>query len=163
MTSIETRTSWVVAFTVLGVMSIAYGAPFVAVVALKQIAGELGSARSVPALAYSLAWFGAAVGGLAMGRIADRFGTKWTVAFGARMIGAGLVVSAGGGMWNLWIGHGLFIGLLGNGGINAPCYIYVSRWFDRHRGAAFALISSGQYVAGAIWPPVFERCIAQFG
>ena len=55
MTSIETRTSWVVAFTALAIMSIAYGAPFVAVVALKQIAGELGSARSVPALAYSLA------------------------------------------------------------------------------------------------------------
>jgi MFS family permease len=163
MTSIETRTSWVVAFTALGVMSIAYGAPFVTVVALKQIAGELGSARSVPALAYSLAWLGSAVGGLGLGRIADRFGAKWTVAFGALMIGAGLAVSTGGGMWNLWIGHGLFIGLLGNGGINAPCYIYVSRWFDRHRGAALALISSGQYVAGAIWPPVFERCIALFG
>ena len=51
MTSIETRTSWVVAFTALVVMSIAYGAPFVSVVALKQIAAELGSARSVPALA----------------------------------------------------------------------------------------------------------------
>jgi MFS family permease len=163
MTSIETRTSWVVAFTVLGAMSIAYGAPFVTVVALKQIAGELGSARSVPALAYSLAWLGAAVGGLAMGRIADRFGVKWTVGFGALMIGVGLAVSTGGGMWNLWIGHGLFIGLLGNGGINAPCYIYVSRWFDRRRGTALALISSGQYVAGALWPPVFERCIAMFG
>ncbi len=163
MASIETRTSWVVAFTALGVMSIAYGAPFVAVVALKQIAAELGSARSVPALAYSLAWFGAAVGGIAMGRISDRIGVKWTVAFGALMIGAGLAVSTGGSAWRLWIGHGLFIGLLGNAGINAPCYIYVSRWFDRHRGAALALISSGQYVAGAIWPPAFERCITLFG
>ena len=163
MISIETRTSWVVAFAALGIMSIAYGAPFVAVVALKQIAGELGSARSVPALAYSLAWLGAAFGGIAMGRIADRVGVKWTVAFGALMIGAGLAVSTGGGTWRLWVGHGLFIGLLGNAGINAPCYIYVSRWFDRHRGAALALISSGQYVAGAIWPPVFERGIALFG
>jgi hypothetical protein len=51
MASIETRTSWIVAFTVLGIMSVAYGAPFVAVGALKQIAAELGSARSVPALA----------------------------------------------------------------------------------------------------------------
>jgi MFS family permease len=163
MTSIETRASWVVAFTTLAVMSFAFGAPFVTVVALKQIAGELGSARSVPALAYSLAWFGSAVGGIAMGRIADRIGTKWTVAFGAAMIGVGLAVSAGHSTWRLWIGHGLFVGLLGIGGINAPCYIYVSRWFDRHRGMALALISSGQYVAGAVWPPIFERGIALFG
>jgi MFS family permease len=144
-------------------MSIAYGAPFVAVVALKQIAGELGSARSVPALAYSLAWLGAAVGGLAMGRIAERIGVRWTVAFGAVMIGIGLVVSTGDSTWRLWVGHGVFIGLLGNAGINAPLYIYVSRWFDRRRGTALALISSGQYVAGAVWPSVFERGIAAFG
>jgi MFS family permease len=144
-------------------MSIAYGAPFVAVVALKPIAGELGSARSVPALAYSLAWLGAAFGGIAMGRIADRIGVKWTIAFGALMIGIGLAVSTGDSTWRLWVGHGLFIGLLGNAGINAPSYIYVSRWFDRRRGTALALISSGQYVAGAVWPPVFERGIALFG
>jgi len=163
MPSIETRTSWAIAFTAVVVMSIAYGAPFVAVVALKPIAAELGSARSVPALAYSLAWFGAAVGGLGMGRIADRIGVRWTVAFGAVMIGLGLLVSAGSSTWRLWIGHGVFIGLLGNGGINAPLYVYVSRWFDRRRGTALALISSGQYVAGAVWPSLFERGIAALG
>ena len=42
-------------------------------------------------------------------------------------------------------------------------YIYVSRWFDRRRGSALALISSGSYLAGAMWPPVFERAIATFG
>ena len=163
MPSIETRASWLVACTVLAVMSFAFGAPFIAVVALKQIAGELGSARTVPALAYSLAWFGSAVGGIAMGRIADRVGTKWTVAFGAASIGIGLAFSAGHSIWRLWLGHGLFVGLLGIGGINAPGYIYVSRWFDRHRGTALALISSGQYVAGAVWPPLFAQGIARFG
>jgi len=49
------------------------------------------------------------------------------------------------------------------GGINAPMYIYVSRWFDRRRGSALALISSGSYLAGALWPPLFERAIADFG
>jgi MFS family permease len=163
MPTIETRQSWFIATTALIVMSIAYGAPYISVVALKSIAGELGSARSVPALAYSLAWLGAATGGLAMGRIADRIGVRWTVAFGAVMIAIGLVVSTGHTAWRLWIGHGLFIGLLGNAGINAPLYIYVSRWFDRRRGTALALISSGQYVAGAIWPPLFERGITSFG
>jgi MFS family permease len=101
VTSVETRASWFIAFTVLTVMSFAFGAPFVSVVALKQIAAELGSARSVPALGYSLAWLGSAVGGIAMGRIAERVGTRWTVAFGAAMIGIGLVVSTGHSMWSL--------------------------------------------------------------
>ena len=63
----------------------------------------------------------------------------------------------------LYIGHGVFIGLLGNAGLNAPLYVYVSRWFDRRRGSALALIASGQYIAGATWPPIFERLIAGYG
>jgi len=161
--SIETRTSWVVAFAALAVMSISYGAPVVAVVALKQIAVDLGSERSVPSLAYSLAWLGTAVGGLAMGRIAERIGVRWTAGFGALMVGLGLFVATGGSPWQLYVGYGLLVGLIGNAGINAPLYIYVSHWFDRRRGTALALISSGQYVAGAIWPPLFERGIALFG
>ena len=98
-----------------------------------------------------------------MGRIADRVGTRWTVICGGLMIGLGLAISTLGAPWPLWIGHGLFIGLIGLGGINAPLYIYVSRWFDRKRGSALALISSGSYLAGALWPPVFERVIAGFG
>jgi predicted MFS family arabinose efflux permease len=31
------------------------------------------------------------------------------------------------------------------------------------RGSALALISSGTYLAGAMWPPVFEQAIANFG
>jgi MFS family permease len=79
------------------------------------------------------------------------------------MIGLGLAISTLGLPWPLWIGHGLFIGLIGLGGINAPLYIYISRWFDRRRGSALALISSGAYLAGALWPTVFERAIAGFG
>jgi MFS family permease len=79
------------------------------------------------------------------------------------MIAVGLSISTLGPPWPLWIGHGLFIGLIGLGGINAPLYVYVSRWFDRRRGSALALISSGGYLAGAMWPPVFERALAAFG
>ena len=161
--SIESRASWVVALTALGIYSVSYGAPYIAVVALKPIAGELGGARSVPALAYSLAWLGAAAGGIGMGWLAERVGVRWTVMLGAVMIALGLVVSTLGGRVPLYLGHGLLIGLLGNAGINAPLYIYVARWFDRRRGTAMALISSGQSVAGALWPILFERSIAALG
>jgi MFS family permease len=83
--------------------------------------------------------------------------------FGAAMVCAGLMLSAGGQAWQLYVGHGLFLGLLGNAAIHAPLYVYVTRWFEVRRGTALALIASGQYVAGAAWPPVFERAIAAYG
>lgn len=161
--SIETKASWAVATVALVTMLMAFGAAWITAVALKDIAAEVDGVRSIPALASALAWLGSGVGGILMGRIADKVGTRWTVICGALMIGLGLAISTFGPLWPLWTGHGLFIGLIGLGGINAPMYIYVSRWFDRRRGSALALISSGSYLAGAMWPPVFERAIAAFG
>jgi MFS family permease len=103
------------------------------------------------------------VGGVVMGRLADWYGIRWTVIVGAVSICIGLFISTLGAPWQLYVGHGVFIGLLGNAGLNAPLYVYVSRWFDRRRGSALALISSGGYVAGTIWPPIFERAIAHYG
>jgi MFS family permease len=161
--SVETRTSWVVASVVLVIMAIAFGAPWVSVVALKDIAAEVHGERSVPAFASALMWLGSGFGGILMGRVAERVGIRFTVILGAAMIALGLAVSTLGPSWPLYVGHGLFIGLIGIGGINAPFYVYVSRWFDRRRGSALALISSGSYLAGAIWPPVFARAIAYAG
>jgi MFS family permease len=139
-------------------------AAWIIAVALKDIAGEIGGTRSIAALASALAWLGSGAGGIMMSRIADRVGTRWTVICGSPMIGLGLVISTPGSPWPLWIGHGLFIGLGGLGGISAPLYIYVTTcWFDRRRGPALALISSGSHLAGPLGPPVFERAVAGLG
>src|SRR5437763_11026348 len=92
--TIETRASWVVALTALAIYSVSFGAPVITVVALKPIAADLGSARSVPAAAFALAWFGSAAGGVAMGWLAERLGIRWIVMFGALMIAIGLVLSS---------------------------------------------------------------------
>jgi MFS family permease len=161
--SIETKASWLVASVSLGILAFSFGAPWITAVALKEIAAEVDGLRSVPSLAVSLVWFGSGLGGIAMGQIAERIGIRWTVMFGATMIALGLFLSTYGPPWPLYIGHGLLMGLIGLSGINAPLYVYVSRWFDRRRGSALALISSGTYVAGAFWPPAFERAIAYAG
>src|SRR5580704_753366 len=161
--SVETRQSWVVATVVLVVMAVAFGAPWITVVALKNIAAEVNGERSIPALAGALVWVGAGLGGIIMGRVAERVGVRWTVVGGAVMIAAGLLLSTLGPSLPLYVGHGFFIGMIGIGGINAPSYVYVSRWFDRRRGSALALISSGSFLAGAFWPTIFERAIAYVG
>lgn len=161
--SVETKASWAVATVALAILGMSFGAAWINTVALKDIASEVGGSRSVPALAGALAWLGSGTGGILMSRVAERIGTRPTVIFGAVMVGLGLSISSLGPSWPLWIGHGLFIGFIGMGAINAPLYVYVSRWFDRRRGSALALISSGTYVAGAIWPPIFEQVIANYG
>jgi MFS family permease len=161
--SVETRSSWIVATMTLLILAVSFGAPWVTIVALKLIAEDMGGLRSIAASANSLAWIGFGAGGIVMGYVAERIGIRWTVMFGAVMICVGLALSASGEKWQLYLGQGLFMGFLGIGGMNAPFYVYVSRWFDRRRGSALALISSGSYVAGAVWPPIFERAIAYVG
>jgi MFS family permease len=147
----------------LAILSVSYGSPLVIVVGMKTMQADLGTARSVLALAGSLVWVGTGAGGILMGWLADRIGVRATITIGGCMIAGGLALSSVGTIWALYIGHGLMVGLLGNGGIYPPLLVYVSRWFDRRRGAAIALISSGQYVAGVVWPSFFERGIAHFG
>ena len=161
--SIETRQSWTVATGALLTLLMSFGSAWIIAVALKDVAAEAGGARAVPSLAAALVWLCSGIGGILMGRLANRIGTRWTVIIGAFSIGVGLAISTLGPSWPLWIGHGLFIGLFGLGAINAPLYVYISHWFDRRRGSALALISSGSYLAGALWPPLFERMIAYVG
>src|SRR5690606_13865384 len=92
----------------------------------------------------------------------DRIGVRATVAIGACMTAAGLALASLGSIWALFIGH-VLLGFLGNSAIHPPLLIYVSRWFDRRRGTAIALVSSGQYIAGVVWPALFERAISSIG
>jgi MFS family permease len=161
--SIETPTSWVVACAVLTVLTISYGAPLITVVALKPIAAEFGTTRSSPALAVSLTYIGSGMGGIAMGWLAGRIGPRRVAMACGTMIAAGLVLASLGGLYQLYASNLLLIGLLGASGMFSPMMAYVTRWFDRHRGSAIALVSSGQYVAGAVWPLLFQAGVEAFG
>jgi MFS family permease len=161
--SIENRASWVAAGVTLAILSFSYGAPLIIVVGLKTMQTQLGTDRSVLALAGAFVWIGTGLGGVVMGPVAERIGMRATALIGATMMAAGLALSATGWIWAIFVGHGVLIGLLGNGALYPPLVTYVSRWFDRRRGTAIALISSGQYIAGMIWPFLFERTMARFG
>jgi MFS family permease len=161
--SVEGRSSWVAAAITLAILSVSYGAPLVVVVGLKPIAASLDTDRSLVALAGSLIWLGTGLGGIVMGWIADRIGMRPIAIFGAVMTALGLAVSAIGQSWALVFGSAVLIGLLGNSAHFPPLVTYISRWFDRRRGTAVALISSGQYIAGVVWPAVFECGISNFG
>ena len=155
--SIETPYGWVVVLVSLALHSIGLGAPTILFIALKPIAADLGALRAVPSTAYSLLMIGAGLGGIAMGWWMDRRGVMEPVLFGSVMIGLGaLLASHAEDRWSLFIATGLLIGLLGKAAMIAPLVANVTRWFDRRRGLAVAIITSGQGLAGAVWPAVVQ-------
>jgi len=158
--SVESRASWIAVSVTLAVLSVAYGSTLLIVVGLRVMERDLGLDRSVLALAGALTWVGTGLGGVLMGWLADRIGMRTTVTFGATMVSSGLALAATGHLWAIYLGHGVLIGFLGMGAIYPPLVTYVSRWFDRRRGTAIALIASGQYVAGIAWPTAFAWILA---
>ncbi len=161
--SVETPASWTIALVALLILAIGYGAPLITAIALKPIAADLGTQRSEPALASSLSYLGAGFGGIAMGYLSERVGIRWIVMSGAVMIAIGMALSASGGLAELYIGHAVFMGMLGTACMFSPIMTYVTRWFDRRRGTAIALIASGQYIAGVIWPSVIQVAVDRWG
>ncbi|MEM7254746.1 MAG: MFS transporter [Pseudomonadota bacterium] len=153
--SVEVRYGWVVIAASLALNTIALGAPSILFVTLKPIAAEFDAPRTVPSLAYSLLMLGAGVGGVLMGWWMDRRGIFQPVIFGSVMIGFGaLVASQSSTPWSLYVANGLLMGLLGKAAMIAPLVANATRWFDRRRGLAVAIIASGQGLAGASWPPL---------
>ena len=161
--SVEVRYGWVVVWASLVLNGIALGAPTFLFVALKPIAADLGGERWVPSFAYSVLMVGTGIGGVAMGWWMDKRGILRPILFGSVMICLGsLVASQSEGRWGLWVANGLLIGLLGKAAMIAPLVANATRWFDRRRGLAIAIIASGQGLAGAVWPMVFghlERAV----
>src|SRR5690242_11122047 len=161
--SFDSRNSWVVAVVALAVLTVSYGAPLVTVVALKPIAAEFGTSRSVPSLAVSLTYIGSGFGGILMGWISGRVGIRRVVIGCGLMLSSGLALASLGGLWSLYLCNLLLVGLLGTAGMFSPIMAYVTRWFDRRRGSAVALVSSGQYVAGALWPLILQLPVGTIG
>jgi MFS family permease len=106
---------------------------------------------------------GFACGGVAMGRLADRFGIAVPLCLGALLMGLGyLAVGYSGSLWQVAIAHGLLIGI-GCSATFGPLMADISHWFVRRRGIAVAIAAAGNYLAGTIWPTVVQRFIAVDG
>jgi len=134
------------------------------VVALPAVQAEFGTARAAAALPYTLTTLGFAVGGIGMGKLADRFGVMVPVMLGAVALACGYgLASRAGSMVEFALIHGVCIGLLGSCATFGPLVADASLWFRKRRGLAVSLCACGSYFAGAVWPPVLQGFIAEHG
>lgn len=155
-------------------LTVSAGGMFLIVVALKPIALEFGWPRAVPSFAFSLQFIGSGVGGLLMGYLLDRFGFGVPALIGTVMLSTGALLISGihpaSGLsahvdpaYQLYLAYGIMFGLAGQGCLIAPGMANIARFFSRRRGMAVGIVSSGQTLAGIVWPPIFGLFMADHG
>ncbi len=155
--------AWVVAMLLCAIGGVGMWS---VVVALPAVQAEFEVKRGAASLPYTVTLLGFAVGGVAMGRLADRFGVARPI-IGARRdprsASATWRLALATNLWQFVIAHGVLIGLLGSSTTFGPLIANTSLWFVRRRGVAVAICASGNYLAGTLWPPVVEHFIDTVG
>jgi len=160
----ESRYAWMRLGASLLLMTVGGVGMYVLSVALPEVQAEFGSGRGGASLPYTATMIGFGVGGILMGRLADRFGVVVPVIAGGVFLGAGFVLA---GMvqtlGQFALAHGLLIGFLGCSATFAPLVADTALWFNRRRGIAVAICASGNYLAGTVWPPILQYFFATSG
>jgi MFS family permease len=134
------------------------------VVSLPAIQAEFGVDRADASLPYTATMVGFAIGGVLMGRVADRFGIVVPAVLAALMLGIGYIAAASAtALWQFMLAQALLIGMLGSSATFGPLVADVSLWFVRRRGIAVAIVASGNYLAGTLWPPLLQTAIEAVG
>jgi MFS family permease len=148
----------------LFLMTIGGAGMYVVSVVLPVVQAEFGVARADASLPYTMMMIGFGVGGILMGKMADRHGVMVPLLIGATSLGLGFAAAAmAGNIWVFMLVHGVLIGLFGSSATFAPLVADTSLWFVRRRGIAVAVCASGNYLAGAVWPPIVQHFVESIG
>ncbi len=163
-TAVDSREAWVRLAAALALMTIGSSAMYVVSVVLPSVQAEFGVARADASLPYTLLMIGFGIGGVWMGRLADRHGVMKVILLGTAGLVVGFVAAAfSRGIVSFAIVHGVLLGFLGSSATFAPLVADTSLWFARRRGVAVAICASGNYFAGAIWPPIVQHFVETNG
>ena len=149
---------------VLCIATLGNSGMYVLSVVLPTVQSEFGVSRADASLPYALTMIGFGLGGIFCGRWADRHGIVRVLIVGGVAVLSGYVLaSLSPNILLFGLAHGVLIGFFGIASSFVPLIADTSLWWNKHRGIAVAVCASGNYLAGAIWPPVVQMGIEQFG
>jgi MFS family permease len=145
--------AWIRLALALAISSVGGVGMWSVVVTLPAVQAEFATSRGAVSLAFTLAMLGFGLGGVATGKITDRFGIVMAMALSIGFLGVSYILA--GLSSTLWqfIAVYFLIGL-GTSATFAPLMAEASHWFERYRGLAVTIVASGNYIAGTIWPPL---------
>ncbi|EHL24792.1 major facilitator transporter [Acidovorax sp. NO-1] len=160
---IDSRTAAWRLLTTLGLVVLGNSSMYVVSVVLPAVQAEFGVGRADASLPYTLMMVCLGLGGIWTGRMADRHGLMPVLCVGAVAVCGGFVwAGLSGSIWGFGLAHGL-MGLIGASATFAPLLADTALWWNRRRGIAVAICASGNYIAGALWPPIVQHGIESIG
>ena len=160
---IDSRTAAWRLLTTLGLVVLGNSSMYVVSVVLPAVQAEFGVGRADASLPYTLMMVCLGLGGIWTGRMADRQGLMPVLCVGAVAVCGGYVwAGLSGSIWGFGLAHGL-MGLVGASATFAPLMADTALWWNKRRGIAVAICASGNYIAGALWPPIVQRGIDTLG
>ena len=147
----------------LGLVVLGNSSMYIVSVVLPAVQTEFGVGRADASLPYTLMMISLGLGGLLTGRLADRHGLMPVLWMGALAVCGGFVwAGLSGSIWAFGLAHAL-MGFVGSSSTFAPLMADTALWWNRRRGIAVAICASGNYIAGAIWPPLVQRGVESLG
>jgi len=156
----ESAYAWLRLLVSLTLMTIGGSGMYTITVVLPRIQQEFAVGRSEASFPYAMTLVGFGIGGILMGKLADRFGVMVPVLLGGVALGSGFMLAGSAqSLWQFNFAQGVLIGALGSSATFAPLVADTSQWFTRRRGIALAICMSGNYLAGAVWPPVVQHLV----
>lgn len=148
----------------LAIMTMGSSCMYVVSVVLPEVQAEFGVSRSDASLPYTALMIGFGVGGVYMGRLADRWGVATVLMIGSAGLVTGFIWAAqSGSILSFALAHGLFLGFLGTATTFGPLVADTSLWWNKRRGIAVAVCASGNYLAGSIWPNLAQYGVSTIG
>ncbi|WP_299640460.1 MFS transporter [uncultured Ruegeria sp.] len=158
----DSRYSWLRLLITLAIATVANVGMWAVIVVMPAVEAEFGAGRAEASMPYMLAMIGFALGNMWLGQFVDRLGVT-SALIGAAVLSALsyvlatlapniMLLSAA----HLLLGLGTSIGF-------GPLIADISHWFVKRRGIAVALVASGNYLSGAIWPTMLSGILARDG
>ncbi len=159
MSVLDSRTSWARLGLSLALSLVGNAGMWAIILILPAVEAEFGVDRATAALPYTLTMLGFALGNWVIGRWIDRHGVARVLAAAALLMGASFAgAAAAPGIVSLSILQAA-IGFATAASFG-PLIADVSQWFLRRRGIAVAVIASGNYLSGALWPLILADILA---
>jgi sugar phosphate permease len=155
---------WWIVIASLGLMLVMAGTGFYSFgVIFKPLMSDFGWSRGVVSLAQSVYMLTAAVSGLFVGKLLERYSVRRVVFLGALLGGScWFLLSLTQSLWQFYTLH-FFLGVGFGGAGLVPVAVLISNWFNKRRGMAMGVATVGIALGAMIIVPIVNVVLGSFG